>query len=141
MGTREGHTEAEAEAARRALGQMIGGYHASQIIYVAARLGVADRLRDGPRRSDELAPLVGAHPAALHRLLRALVEIGVLVEEGEGRFDVTPMGRYLQEDAPNSLRAPALCYGDTFYRAWGALLHSVQTGETAYQHVFGLPFF
>jgi hypothetical protein len=141
MGTREDHTEADAGAARRALGQMIGGYHASQIIYVAARLGLADRLRDGPRRSDELAPLLGANAAALHRLMRALVEIGVLVEAGEGQFDLTTMGRFLQDDAPNSLRAPAICYGDTFFRAWGALLHSVQTGETAFEHVFGLPFF
>jgi hypothetical protein len=141
MADHDNHQDAEAEAARRALGQMIGGYHASQLVHVAARLGLADRLRDGPRRSEELASAVGANARALHRLMRALVEIGLLVEGEDGRFDLTLMGRCLQEDAPNSLRAAAICYGDAFYRAWGGLIDTVRTGETAFERVLGIPFF
>jgi hypothetical protein len=137
----ENKQDAEAEAARRALGQMIGGYHVSQLVHVAARLGLADRMKDGPQRSEELAPEVGANARALHRLMRALVEIGLMTEGEDGRFDLTPVGRWLQEDAPNSLRAAALCYGDAFYRAWALLLHSVRTGETAFEKVLGMPFF
>jgi O-methyltransferase/methyltransferase family protein len=129
------------EAARRTLGRMIGGFHSTAILYAAARLGLADRLGDGPKSSEELAPLMGADAPTLRRLMRALVELGVLSEAEEGRFGLTAMGALLREDAPGSLRSVAVIYGDTFGQAWRSLVHSVRTGETAFEHVFGAPFF
>jgi hypothetical protein len=120
---------------------MIGGYQSTQLIHAAARLGVADHLRDGPRRSEELAPLVGAQPAGLRRLMRALAALDVLREREDGQFELTPMGRYLQEDLPGSLRAAALCHGGPFYAAWGALLHGVERGEMPFERVYGAPMF
>jgi hypothetical protein len=135
------HAGNDQELARRTLGRMIGGFHTTALLYTAARLGLADRLRDGPKNSEELASLVGAHGPTLRRLMRALVEIGVLWEAEEGRFGLTPLGALLQEDTPGSLRSVAIIYGDTFGQAWGSLLHSVRTGQTAFEHVFGAPFF
>src|SRR5205809_7992179 len=141
MGTADDSAPLDQETARRTLGRMIGGLHSTAILYAAARLGLADRLGDGPRSSEELAALVGAHGPALRRLMRALVEIGVLREAEEGRFGLTAMGALLREDAPGSLRSVAIIYGDTFGQAWRSLLHSVRTGETAFEHVHGSPFF
>jgi hypothetical protein len=132
---------ADPETPRRTLGRMIAGYNTTQLIYVAARLGLADLLAEGPRPSEELARTVGANAAALRRLLRALVEIGVLLEGEDGRFSLTPLGEHLRQAAPGSLWAAAICAGDTFYRAWGDLLESVRTGETAFERVFGAPMF
>jgi SAM-dependent methyltransferase len=132
---------ADRETPRRALGRMIGGFHTTALIGVAARLGLADLLGEGSRHSEELAPRLGAHAPSLRRLMRALVEIGVLSEAGDGRFSLTPLGRLLREDAPGSLRSVAIVYSESFYHAWGALLHSVQTGETAFEAVLGAPFF
>jgi hypothetical protein len=129
------------ETDRQKLGRMIGGFHITQLIGTAARLGLADRLRDGPRRSLELAEEMGAHPPFLHRLMRALVEIGLLREESDGRFGLTRIGTLLREDVPGSLRPVAIVYGDPFYRAWSELLQTVLTGETAFDRVFGAPLF
>jgi hypothetical protein len=52
-----------APAAR--LAELVNGYQASQAIHVAAALGIADRLRDGPRYADELAATCDAHGSPL----------------------------------------------------------------------------
>ncbi|NOT55387.1 MAG: methyltransferase domain-containing protein [Deltaproteobacteria bacterium] len=125
-----------------ALFQMVTGYYISQAIYVAAKLGIADRLTNGPRSSDELAHTTGAHAPSLHRLLRLLVSAGVFAEQEDGRFALTPIGSYLQTETPGSLRAVALQFtGPLHQQAWSALLHSVQTGETAFDHLFGMELF
>lgn len=136
-------------AQRRALAALIGGYRATQMIGVAARLGVADLLAAGPRGAGALAATLGVHPESLLRLLRGLVNLGLLVESagaggaaGEGAlFSLTPLGAGLRGDVPGSQRAWAIWEGDLSYRAWGALDHSVASGETGFERVFGRPFF
>ena len=125
-----------------ALFQMITGYYISQAIYVAAKLGIADWLKDGPRSYDALAQATGKHAPSLYRLLRLLVSAGLFAEQEDGYFTLTPMGTYLQAEMPGSLRAVALQYtGPLHQRAWSGLLHSVQTGETAFDHLFGMGLF
>jgi hypothetical protein len=68
------------------LGQMLAGYQVTQLIYVAAKLGLADILADGPKSSAELASIVGAESGTLQRLLRALACIGVFKQIEGGRF-------------------------------------------------------
>jgi hypothetical protein len=65
-----------------ALMGLINGYRVSQALHVAASLGVADHLKDGPKSSDAMAQACGAHPRSLYRLLRALAAIGVFHETG-----------------------------------------------------------
>ena len=48
------------------LGQLIDGYVTTQLLYVAAKLGVADVLAEGPRSGQEIADAVGADPDATH---------------------------------------------------------------------------
>jgi hypothetical protein len=54
------------------LQQLIQGYQVTQCIYVAAKLGIADLLKDGPRNSEELAQATGTHAPSLYRVLRLL---------------------------------------------------------------------
>ena len=119
------------------IAQGITGYWLSQALYVAARLGLADRLVAGPRTPEELAAAVGADPDALYRLLRALASHGVFAEDEAGRFGLTELAEPLRDDAADSKRALALMMGEEHFRAWGELLHSVKTGETAFEHVYG----
>ena len=51
--------------------QFITGYWVSKLVYVAARLKIADHLSDGPLSVEELADKVGADPNRLKRCLRA----------------------------------------------------------------------
>jgi hypothetical protein len=124
--------------ARRALLRLVSGYRVSQVICVAAKLGIADLLRDGPRGSEELARATAAHAPSLYRVLRALAGIGVLEELDGRRFALAPLGVHLRSDVPGSVRSLATLFGqDPHWRAWGSLLHSVQTGERAFDRVYG----
>lgn len=108
------------------------------MVHVAAVLGLGDLLADGVRPVEELAERSGAHAPSLHRLLRGLAALGVLEEAGDGRFQLTEMGRLLGSETPNSLRGTAMSAGGEMgTRAWGNLLHSVKTGQTAFDHTFG----
>jgi len=119
--------------------RMIHGYRVTQMLAVAAKLGIADFLADGPKSVAELAERTETHPGALHRLLRALAGNGVLAEDDRGRFALTPLGGLLRTDDPGSARALAIYNGDELvWRSWGSLLHSVATGSAAFQRLYGM---
>lgn len=117
---------------------LIDGHRSTALVYVAARLGIADLLAAGPRTGEEPAQAAGAHAPSLHRLLRGLALLGVLAEGEDGRFGLTPVGETLRSDTPNSLRGSAIGVGEGSAHAWLGLLHSARTGETAFNHVFGM---
>jgi SAM-dependent methyltransferase len=129
------------EKTGRMLNRMIVGAWITQAIYVAAETGIADRLADGPRTADELARETKTHAASLYRVLRALASVDIFREDAEGRFALTEMGKLLGSEAPGSKRSLAIMAGAEFYRSWGGLLSSVETGGDAFGKVFGEPFF
>lgn len=128
-------------SARERLLELATGYRVTQALYVAAKLEIADRLAGGPRDADSLAREVGAHPDRLFRVLRALAAVNVLALDGERRFRLTPLGECLRSDGPGSLAAFTIFQGEEPYRAFGELLHTVRTGETAFDHVYGMGHF
>ena len=118
--------------------QMATGYWVSKAIYVAARLGVADLLSEGPKTVEQLAAGCGAHAPTLRRLLRSLAGVGIFREDGEGRYELTPAAEFLRADAPGSQRGFVLHVGETpSWQAWDGLLESVRTGESAFKRVHG----
>jgi hypothetical protein len=118
---------------------MACGYFLSRALFVAATLGIADLLQKGPQHFSELGQAAGVHAPSLRRVLRLLASAGVFAENADGQFSLTAIGEYLQTGmARNSV---LLFTGDMGYRAWGDLLHSVQTGEPAFERVFGMPTF
>ena len=121
--------------------EMMTGYWVSKSVYVVAKLGIPDALADGPKHVDELAMMSGANGAALYRVLRALASVHLFSEVEPGRFAVTATGALLQTAAPRSMRPLAIMYGEEQYQAWGDLLHSVRTGQTAFDHQFGMGIF
>ena len=132
---------APAAPSRRVLAQMVLGNQVQQAIYVAAKLGIADLLRDGPKTSDELARSAGADSTALSRLLRALAGFGLFAQDEQGRFELTPLASLLQTGTPNSVRTFALWSGGVSYQAFAGLEYSVRTGKPAFEHTFGMGFF
>jgi O-methyltransferase domain/Dimerisation domain len=123
--------------------QLMNGYWITQSIAVAAELRIADEIdAAGTATADELAQATGTHAPSLKRLLRALAMIGVLEEQPVQRFGLTPVGAFLRQDVPGSLRALARMRGsDWQWRSWRDLGHSIRTGETALEHVYGKPLF
>jgi hypothetical protein len=104
------------------LQQLIQGFQVTQCIYVAAKIGIADLLKDGPRTSEELAQVTGTQAPSLYRILRLLAAVDLLTEGENHSVALTPLGTYLQSGVPGSLRNMALAYGEKpFWPVWGAL--------------------
>jgi hypothetical protein len=121
-----------------ALNQLVLGKWVSQAVSVAAELEVADRLAAGPRTAADLAAELGVSEDGLYRLLRALANADVFVEEEGRKFSLTDVGQFLRSDVPGSVRGWARMAGHApWWRPWGELLHSVRTGEPSFPIVFG----
>lgn len=118
---------------------LITSYRVTQIIHVAATLGIADLLAGEPKRSHELAAATATHAPSLYRVLRALASIGVLSEIEPDLFALTPLGQSLRSEITGSMRAWAMMVGgEHHWQPWVQLLHSVKTGEPAFDHVFSM---
>jgi hypothetical protein len=129
-------------SAAATLRQLIMGFRITQLIYVAAKLGLADRMEHELQTPQQLAHAVGAEPRALYRLLRALASLGLFVETDEGAFALTPLAQLLQTNVAGSLRSLALLYGEEWlWQAYGGMLYSVQTGRPAFEQALGQPLY
>lgn len=114
----------------------------SQAITVAADLGVADALADGPLPIDELASRVGADPDALARLLRALISRGVFAQRRDGRYQLNRLADTLRRDAPASMAGAARFYGSRQHREhWSLLTEAIRTGTAKVPELRGMPAF
>ncbi len=125
-----------------ALLNMVTGCWVSQALYVAAKLGIADLLHEGPQSCKRLAEATQTHAGSLYRVLRALASVSIFAEDEKGCFSLTPLSEPLRAGVPGSLRAFAIMLGEPeHWRAWEGVLHSVRTGQPAFEHVFGMPHF
>jgi hypothetical protein len=122
--------------------EMGTAYWVSRVVFIAAKLGLADRLAEGPMSAADLAGPTGTHSRSLHRLMRTLASLGILSERAEGRFALTPLGQALQTGAPGAARSTILSLaGQWAWRAWEEFPHSVETGEAAMEKAWGMPLF
>jgi len=123
---------------RARLRELIEGYRMTQMVHVAAKLRIADHLKSGPLTVKELARLTSTHEDSLYRLLRTLAGLGVFSEEDGPRFRLTPMADLLRSDVSGSLRVNAEVTGEPWmWRPWGNLMHSIKTGEVAFDNLYG----
>src|SRR4029453_1648958 len=88
---------------RQSLATLIFGYQTSQMMHVAAKLRIADLLKDGPRSTADLAAAAGASEDALYRLMRTLASLGIFTEAQGRRFELNPAAQFLRSDADGSL--------------------------------------
>lgn len=120
----------------------VRGYQLAAMLYVAAELALADRIENGARPVDELAAEANAEPGMLLRLCRALAAFGYFSIDGEGRLNQTERSAFLRRNATPTLHyASRALAGPDIWAAWGNLLHTVRTGESAFEATFGQPLF
>ena len=120
------------------LTQILMGSLASQALYVAAKLGIADLLADGPKPIDQLAKSTNTDAPSLYRVMRALASVGVFTEQDERTFAMTATAEPLRSDAPNSLRDVTIFWGeDWHWQVWGKMIDSVRTGKPAWKQIHG----
>jgi hypothetical protein len=122
--------------------QMGTGGAVANVVHIAAKLGLADKLADGPKCAVELAGPSALHAPSLHRLMRTMASLGLLTEGERLRFSLTKLGEALRSDAPGSARSTLLMTGSSWVGSGFAnLLHSLQTGCTGFEKAQGMPFF
>jgi hypothetical protein len=118
------------------------GYMASMALNVAVELRIADHLANGARSTSELATLTHVNEDRLYRVLRALASVGVFTEVAPHQFGLTPAAELLRSDVEGSQVAMMRWISDSFhYRIYAEMMHSVKTGEIAFDHIFGEPIF
>lgn len=122
---------------RASLLQKLGGYVNTQLIYLFAKLGVADLLTTGAASSRSLASRLDLPHDPLHRLARGWISAGLLTETPTGDFMATPLAALLESDRPDSLREYALLTGEEWYPAWNGLSQVVEVNGTPFDIVFG----
>jgi cyclopropane fatty-acyl-phospholipid synthase-like methyltransferase len=120
---------------------LMGGFAASQMLYVAARLKLADHLAHGPLSFEDLAAECGAKAPPLRRMVRALASFGVFEICGDGRVANTSLSECIRAGAHGSMRETALLYGEEHYHAMSELLQAVKLGGTAFEHAYRKPHF
>jgi len=124
-------TPQRADSSANVLVDLVAGHRVTAVIYVAARLGIADFLLEGPKSAPQLARLTDTHERSLLRLMRALVILAICTEAADGAFKLTEVGTHLAANSDRSLKAWTLLEGELNRAGWGQLLDSVRTGKTS----------
>ncbi|MBF8185394.1 methyltransferase [Nonomuraea sp. K274] len=111
-------------------------------VRVAASLGLTDLMAGDAVPVEELARRSGTNADALGRLLRHLVCRGVFTEPEPGRFAVNGPAALLASGHPSGMRAQLDLggFGGQMDLAFVGLLHTVRTGQPAWETVFGASF-
>ena len=121
---------------------MLFGAIQAQALGVAAELKIPDLLRDGAKGLQELSAATRTHPTAMERLMRLLVQMGVVAEDRAGEFVCTALGRHLQADVPCSLRNyTRLTNLETVLHVVARLGQSVQTADSQFTALHGKGFY
>jgi len=119
--------------------QMASANWVSRVVYAAAKLDLADHLANQPKSADELAGPTRTDKTSLYRLMRTLASLGILSEDNDRHFALTPLGEALKTGAPGFAHSSVLTLGaDLRWRSWGELLHCLETGETGVEKAFGM---
>jgi hypothetical protein len=115
------------------------GYAPATCLYAAAKLKIADLLGAGAKPVSELARLSHANEDALYRSLRALASIDVFRETVPRTFVNTPLSDAIRSDVTGSARDAVLFMADPLHmRIYGELMHTMETGETAFRKITGM---
>jgi hypothetical protein len=123
-------------ASRVAALLLITGYRRTECLATAVGLGLFDSLHSSSATAGELADETGANAQHLKRLLRALVAMGVLIEDGDGRFSSTELGALFTGDGLGP--AVRLFLSEPQRRAWSRLEDSVRTGQRGFDLEHGM---
>jgi hypothetical protein len=128
--------------AAAALRQIAFGLRASQALYVAAKLKVADHLAQRPLDAEELSRATNVDAAALARVMRALCSLNVFAESRTGEFSLNSTAELLRSDVPGSYRAAVLfSVGEVRWRCWSDLLGTVRAGGGGAERTLGMSTF
>ena len=114
------------------------GLWRTQTIHSAVELGVFELL---PASAAEVERQARLHRSIGTRLMRALMELGLVWRDTEGSYYPTERGSLLTRKHPLSLADVARHWGRESYEAWAKAARSLRTGESDFERSHGANFF
>lgn len=118
--------------------KMIANLWIGRALTFAARAGIADLLREGPKSAAELSTTLGYQEEPLYRTLRVLTVNNVFAELPGRRFALTPVSELLRSDVQGSSQAVAAHFGFTsFWHAMAEIDHTMRTGAPSFDEANG----
>jgi hypothetical protein len=112
---------------------LVQSHRIPAVIFVAAKLNLAEAFGTRSKSAAELASLVSADESALRRLLVALRTFGICTRPDRDKFVLTDLGRQIDGNADPSFKDWVLFEGELLVQSWSGLVDSVRTGQTATQ--------
>jgi hypothetical protein len=117
---------------------MVRGAWITMAMRGACALGVFDVLHES-LTVDEVAGRTTSHGPTVSRLLRVLVDAGLVERVGTERYRTTTRGATLREDHPSRIRDLLLMQATLpNLAAWGALDEAVRSGSGVFERVNGI---
>jgi hypothetical protein len=113
------------------------GYIPPRVIYVAAKLELADHIGEDGASAQALAQKLKVDAEALYRVMRVLAGLGVLHQNDNNVFFVTPFGETLRKNSPQSVRDYAVYSHEIVYDSFKGIVESVHSGKPYVDDFFG----
>lgn len=124
-------------AAEERLRLQFDACHEAALVYAAVKLGLPETMGSRRVTPESLAQELDLSPPHLFRFLRALCVLGICEEAPNHSFSLAALGRSLLPGSPSRLRGKAMLEVEQYWRPWADLVHSLNTGQPAFDHVFG----
>lgn len=122
--------------------QLVMGATVAHIVRAAVELKIPDQLSSGPKTAGQIAKEINLDAPSLHRMMRTLSSFGILTQDAESRFGLTPLGDALREDAPGGGRSLFLTLASSWWmRGLDELRYSVETGKSGFEKALQMPVF
>jgi hypothetical protein len=119
--------------------RMTEGLIVHHTLCAAAKLGIADLLREKALGTAQLAAELQVNEDALYRTLRFLAGQGVFEQTAHRMFCNNELSEWLRSDVPGSVRAMLIYRGTPYFSSsLGGLLYSIETGEPAPEKASGM---
>lgn len=121
--------------------QWVQGWASLMLCHSLVKTGVLAQMAAGPRTVDEIAAACQLHAGTLYRALRMATALDVTARDGD-RYALTDLGRAMLQETPGNIYNALMMTGhDAYQRIWQNFAYSLATGENAFTHVMGAPFF
>lgn len=121
--------------------QWTQGWATLMLCHALVKTGVFEQLAGQACTVDELAAACQVRPDVLRRVLRLTTAQEITTHEND-RFGLAALGRMMLKGTPGSMYNAALLSGSEGYqRPWANFAYCLTTGESAFTHVMGAPFF
>ncbi|MFZ4454663.1 MAG: methyltransferase [Bacteroidales bacterium] len=109
-------------------------------VSTACKLNFFDQLLNEGKTSEELSNELDLNKKETLQLLNALVSFGFLKKE-RNIFSLTNISLHLTENHPQSFKYACLNWSAEHLNAWQHLYHSIQTGESSFEKLYGSSYF